>query len=418
MIVSVAPAVGEEAREPAVVSRILLRAERFFGAASKDSAFLVLADGTLHAFSVRGAKLWERDAPWYKPTRELGGVPNFNRTSPVSLDNGVAVLSCRDWGLVLEIFDLQGRQTASVQPVSHNMNIQEGHLALGRAGDSLAFGYRLSRERKRRNPDKGLLIFDAELKQRFKHDAWGDRMCCMPDGSVYAPTVRWGKDLKWCRFTGDGRKHPLPETVSRRTTVLQPGHDSTVVLWGRREDSAGRRPDGALDSIGLRRIWRPSQPEARIIHEFWASWLGHVFASGRGRYVLGTGPNRRRQVVCVDTHGKILWQHKLTRSISFLSALPVCDKAGNLYLLDTRRGKKPGLHEIFLKCLSPSGQKTWQLPVDDTGGPPSFHSALAASESHLLLVRRDRRNSVELIFVALPQTDTNGPNKAIDSDKE
>ena len=420
LIATSATAALAEAGQPAVVARVSLPSERFSGAVAKGNAFVLLAGDTIYAFSSSGTKLWEAQSQWCKFPKEkkLGEPPNFNRPNPVVFDHGVAVLNCRDWTLELETFDLEGRRTGAVQPVQHDMHIQEGILQLGSTGSALVFGYRLSSKQTGDNPDKGVVVFDTHLKKQYDHEAWGDRICCARDGSFYAPTVRWGKDLEWCRFTPDGEKHPLPESVSSHTWVLQPGVDSTVILWGSREDSTGKRPDGNLDSIGLRRIWQPSQVKAGIIHEFWKSWQGHVVTCGKGRYVLRTWPNSQQQFICLDSQGKTHWQHKLTLSCYFWPPEVLCDRGGNVYLMDIGKGEKPDMHRVLLRCLSPSGQIAWELPVDQTTKQPRFDSVLAESEAHLLLVRRDRRSGVELIFVALPETDTNGPNKAIDSDKE
>jgi len=411
--------VAGDTATPVVTARVSPKAERFFGAVPKDNAFVVLTGDTLRAFSVTGRKLWESESQWFKFSKGQaeGEPPCFNRPGPVALADSIAVLNCRDWRLALETFSLAGQRTATVRPVPHDMQNQVGLLDLGRAGDSLVFGYRLA-EHLGAEPDKGVLVFDANLKKLYEHDAWGDSICCTRDGSVYARTGRPGKDLEWRRFTPDGKQNSLPKSVSRYTCVMQPGNDNEVILWGGRNNSAARRPDGSLDSIGLRRIWRPSQPEAQVIHEFWRSWQGHVVACEQGRYVLRIWPHSQQEFICVNLQGKRLWQHKLTLSRYFWPPMPFGDHNGNAYVMDVVQDKKTDMHSVVLKCLSPSGKKTWALAVDQTTGQPVFDSYLSESGSHVLLVRHDRQSSLGLIFIALPSTDKNGSNQAIDRDKK
>ena len=401
-----ATVVAAKVTEPTVVARVSFKAKMVFGAVAKDNTFVLLADDMLYAFSSKGAKLWKVKSPWCKFPKLPKGcrtiIETFNRPRLVAVTGGVAVLNCRNWKLVLETFNLKGRRTGSVQPVAFNMRLRTGILQLGRAGDSIVFGYRLSIKQTRDKPDKGVLVFDSSLKKRYHHDAWGDRICCMRDGSVYSPTVRWGKDIKWTRFTKDGKKHPLPKSVSSYTWVAQPGNDNEVILWGGRENSVGERPDGNDDSIGLRKIWYPSQPKAQVIHEFWKGWQGSVIACGQGRYLIKAWPNSQQQFICVNSYGKKLWEHKPTLYRHFWVPLPLCDKDGNLYLMDTGKGKKTNECRVLLRCLSPSGQTTWELTVNHTEKQPQF-GILAKTESHLLIIRRDRSNNVELIFIALPK---------------
>ena len=103
--------------------------------------------------------------------------------------------------LFLDAYDRTGKPAATVKLLPHNMKFQQGLLSLGKAAHTIAFGYRLSPELAADNPDKGVLLFDESLNKLHEFGIWGDRLCCATDGSVYAPTERWGKDLKWrtCR---------------------------------------------------------------------------------------------------------------------------------------------------------------------------------------------------------------------------
>jgi hypothetical protein len=373
-------------------------------------------DDTLYAFSMTGRNLWKTESQWSRFPKPQGEelVQIFNRPAPVAFADGTAVLNCRDWRLALEIFGISGQRTATIRPLSHDMQLQHGILTLGRAGDSLVLGYRLSSSRAHDNPDRGLLVFDAALNKRREYDAWGDRICCGEDGSVYAPTVRWGKDLKWCRFLPDGSFLPLPASVSGHTWVLEPGKGGRVILWGSREDSTARRPDGNLDSIGTRQIWHPSQSDAQVIHEFWRSWQGEIVPCTNGRYILRIWPDSRQEFVCLNSQGKALWQHKLILSCYFWPPSPLCGPDGKVYVMDTTQGPNPDTHNVVLRCLSPLGSATWELIVDHTSRQPRFASLLSASGSHVLFVREDLRDNVELILVALPNVDENRSSEGIE----
>ena len=217
--------------DPRIMATVTLDGDNFYGAAANAETLFVLVDDTLHAFSSSGVHRWQRNAPWYKrPDNESGDIlepPNFNRPAPVVMKNAVVVLNCKNWQLSLDAYDFAGNLLATAKPVPHNMKLQGGILHLAKAANRLAFGYRLESEKTFDNPDKGVLVYDENLKKLHEHDAWGDRLCCSDDGSIYAPTVRWGKDVKWARISPDGRMTLLPTDVSRYT-----------VLWS--QESAAR----------------------------------------------------------------------------------------------------------------------------------------------------------------------------------
>ena len=104
------------------------------------------------------------------------------------MGDAVVVLSCKDWELSLDAYDFAGKHLATVKPLPQKMKLQEGILHLDRASRSLVLGYRLETKGNSDNPDKGLLVFDQNLKKLREYAVWGDRLCCSDDGSVYAPS--------------------------------------------------------------------------------------------------------------------------------------------------------------------------------------------------------------------------------------
>ena len=213
---------------------------------------------------------------------------------------------------------------------------------------------------------------------------------------MYAKTERWGKDVKSARLWPDGRMDPLPASVSRYTFVLQPGIGSQIILWGGRENSEGVRPDGSRDSVATRRIWQPSRPDASTIYESWGGWLGEMVACSNSRYLLRIWPHSKQEFICLNSEGKTLWEHKLTLSCYFWPPPPL-HLDGTLYLMDTVQSADGQTNNVVLRCLTPSGQTSWELKIDQTKEQPVFESCLSPSGSHILLVRRDRARAAHYV---------------------
>ena len=374
----------------------------------------------LHAYSLSGAHRWQRSSPWYKISDDKsageGKPPCFNRPAPVATRNGVVVLDCRDWKLVLNAYDSSGKPTATARPLPQDMKTQIGIVNLGKTASSVALGYRLESNLGANNPDRGLLVFDGNLKKIREHAVWGDRLCCSSDDSMYAPTARWGKDVKWARISPDGQLTLLPTDVSRYTWVVKPGIGGEMILW------CGKSTNGELsDSVGVRRIWKPSMSDASTILEYEKDLVGEVVACPNSRYVVRVWPDHKQKFVCLSSKGKIIWEHGLTLSHYFWPPGPLCDPDGNVYVMDTVRGTGVEANDIVLRCLSPAGETSWELKVDETKDQPLFESYLSPSGSHLLLIRHwnrtangSRSSGVKLIFAAL---NSKAPKEAQDRNK-
>ena len=385
---------ANSANRPQVLTTVSLDGDHFYGAAANSEGFFVLVDDTLHAFSSSGVHVWQKNAPWYKRPDDPSGdelrPPNFNRPAPVVMRNAVVVLNCKNWQLSLDAYDFAGNLLATVKPLSHDMRIQDGVLHMDKAANRLAFGYRLESGTTFDNPDKGLLVFDEKLHKLREHDVWGDHLCCSDDGSLYARTVRWGKDTKWARILPDGQTTLLPTTVSRGTSVVEPGVGGEMILRG----------------SGVRRIWKPANTDASVIYEGTSDCIGDVVACPNSRYVLRVWPDHKQEFLCLSSEGKTVWEHPLTLSCYFWPPQPLCDPDGKVYLMDTVRGFHLWASDVVVRCLAPSGETTWELTVDQTNDQPVFASCLSPSGSHLLLVRRPRlvndplSHKIKLVFVA------------------
>lgn len=391
--------------EPRVLATVVLDGDRFHGASANAEKFFVLVDDTLLAFSSSGIRLWERDAPWYRHPDNRSGeevsIPNFNRPAPVVIENTVIVLDCKNWKLSLSAYDFEGNLLATAKPLPYNMELQAGNLHLDKAGNCLAFGYCLATKSTFDNPDKGLLVFDEKLKMLRQYDVWGDHLCCSDDGSMYVRTVRWGKDTKWARISPDGQTTLLPTTVSRCTWVIQPGIGGEMILWGSKNING--EPS---DSDGVRRVWKPSMPDATTIIEYKKDWLGEMVACPNSRYVLRVWPDHKQKFLCLSSEGQTIWEHDLVLSCYFWPPDPHCGPNGNVYLMDTVPGFHLWANDVVVRCLTPSGDTAWELAVDQTNEQPVFASCMSPSSSHLLLVRRSSRvndslsHKVKLVFVA------------------
>jgi hypothetical protein len=370
---------------PRVLSTTLLDSDDFDGAAANATKFLILADDSLHAFSSSGVHLWQKDAPWCKWAKPFGTevVPIFNRPAPVVMQNAIAVLNCKAWKLSLNTYDFQGNLLATVQALPYNMERLCGTLRLARTGNGLAFGFLLYTKPHLRDLDKGLLVFDTNLHKLGTYDGWGDSLCCSDDGVIYA---RDGN--KWTRISPEGRMSPLPTAVSR--SDLESGIGGEIILY----------------SQGVRRVWKPSMPDAVTILEYRQDWLGEVIPCPKSRYVVRVWPENKQKFLCCNSQGKTVWEHPLTLSCYFWPPHPLCDTHGMVYLMDTVPGLNIRTNNVVLRCLRPSGETAWELPVDQTPDQPVFDSYLSPKGSHVLLVRRPRlvneplSHKVKLTFVA------------------
>jgi hypothetical protein len=200
---------------------------------------------------------------------------------------------------------------------------------------------------------------------------------------------------------------PLPTAVSRHVSVLEPGIGGEIILWGCK-DLNGK----LLQSQGVRQVWKPSMPDAVTILEYKKDWLGEMIPCPKGRYVVRVWPEGKQKFLCCNSQGKTIWEHPLTLSCYFWPPAPLCDTHGMVYLMDT----VPGLHirtnNVVLRCLRPSGEIAWELPVDQTPDQPVFASCPSPNRSHILLVRRPRlendplSHKVKLMFVSTGHGDT------------
>lgn len=399
------------AAEPKVASRLRLPGSRLYGVSSDgEGMFYVLLDSTLLAYSHTGDELWRAPAPWCarqggKDEGEIGAV---SRPPPVPLEGGlVAVVNCVEWKLSLQTYDKNGRKARSVQVVTYSMAEQDGSLHLVSIHGTLVFGYRLGGADNEDRPDKGVVAYDLSLRPLWSLPLWGNRLVGGTGSSVYAPRERWGKNLKWTSVNVKGQTIDLPESVSERTCVIQPGLDGELILWGGEADSTGTRPDGNLDSKGVRRVWAPGEEEATTIHTYWRSWQGAVVPCPGRRYVLRIWPGSKQQFICLDRQGKTLWRYQLKVACYFWPPGPLCDSEGNIYLMDTIRGPRPDGAQIVLIRFSPGGKQEWQLAVDSASAQPVFRSSLCGKKS-VLLVREYCRENIRqagegfrLVFVRM-----------------
>ena len=60
------PAAAGPENKPKIVASATIEGKLFFGAAALPDAFFVLVDDTLHAYTLSGARRWQKREPWYE----------------------------------------------------------------------------------------------------------------------------------------------------------------------------------------------------------------------------------------------------------------------------------------------------------------------------------------------------------------